>query len=105
VRELYNVLLQAAVMSDKDDIGADDLIAAIAEMPTGRLSKDDPLELPLGDGFSLEQHLEAIQRYYLQRAMHEANGVKAKAAHLLGMKNYQTLDAQLKRLGVEWEIS
>lgn len=46
VRELYNVLLQAAVMSDKDEIGADDLTAAIAEMPTGRRSKDDPLEIP-----------------------------------------------------------
>ena len=90
-------------MSDKDDLGADDLTAAIAEMPTGRSSQDDPLELPLGDGFNLEKHLEAIHRHYLQRAMHETNGVKSKAARLLGMKNYQTLDAQLKRLGVEWE--
>jgi transcriptional regulator with GAF, ATPase, and Fis domain len=32
--------------------------------------------------------------------MEESGGVKAKAARLLGMKNYQTLDAQLKRLGV-----
>ena len=103
VRELYNVLLQAAVMSDKDGLGADDLRAAIAEMPTGRPSMDNPLELPLGDGFSLEKHLEAIQRHYLQRAMREAAGVKSKAARLLGMQNYQTLDAQLKRLGVEWE--
>jgi transcriptional regulator with PAS, ATPase and Fis domain len=103
VRELYNVLLQAAVMSDKDDIGADDLTAAIAEMPTGRLSMDHPLELPLGDGFSLEKHLEAIHRHYLHRAMREAAGVKSKAARLLGMQNYQTLDAQLKRLCVEWE--
>jgi len=34
--------------------------------------------------------------------MREANGVKSHAARLLGMKNYQTLDAQLKRLGVDW---
>jgi len=34
--------------------------------------------------------------------MGEANGVKTKAAMLLGMKNYQTLDAQLKRLKVPW---
>jgi len=103
VRELYNVLLQAAVMSDQDEIGAEDLTAAIAEMPTGRLSTGNPFELPLGDGFSLAQHLEAIHRHYLQRAMQEAHGVKSKAARLLGIHNYQTLDAQLKRLGVEWE--
>jgi len=37
--------------------------------------------------------------------MEEARGVKAHAARLLGMKNYQTLDAQLKRLKVtgDWE--
>ena len=90
-------------MSDKDDLGVDDLTAAIAEMPTGRLSTDNPLELPLGDGFRLDKHLETIQRHYLQRAMREAAGVKSKAARLFGMQNYQTLDAQLKRLGVEWE--
>jgi hypothetical protein len=30
--------------------------------------------------------------------MEEAKGVKVHAARLLGMKNYQTLDAQLKGL-------
>jgi len=32
--------------------------------------------------------------------MDEAGGVKSNAARLLGMENYQTLDAQLKRLEV-----
>jgi len=32
--------------------------------------------------------------------MEEASGVKTKAAELLGMSSYQTLDAQMKRLGV-----
>ena len=35
-----------------------------------------------------------------QRAMRQANGVKAEAARLLGIDNYQTLAARLKRLGV-----
>jgi transcriptional regulator with PAS, ATPase and Fis domain len=104
VRQLYNALLQAAVMSDRDEIGVDDLHAAIAEMPDTRPQKDNPLELPLGNGFRLDKHLEAMHRHYLQRAMREAHGVKSKAARLLGMKNYQTLDAQLKRLGVEGEV-
>ena len=103
VRQLYNALLQAAVMSDQEAIEVLDLQAAIAEMPIGKLSKEDPWELPLGHSFCLEEHLEAIHRHYLQRALHEARGVKSRAARLLGMKNYQTLDAQLKRLGVEWD--
>ncbi len=103
VRELHNALLQSAVMSNKDGIEADDIKATIAEMPNMELLKDDPLERPLGGGFSIDAHLMAIQRHYIERAMREANGVKSKAARLLGMKNYQTLDAQLKRIGIEWE--
>lgn len=101
VRELYNVLVQAAVMAEGEELRAEDLAAAVAEVPGGQ-GKTDALQLPLGDDFDLEKHLESIQAHYLQRAMDQAGGVKAKAARLLGMKNYQTLDAQLKRLGVQW---
>lgn len=101
VRQLFNSLLQSAVMSASDTIGRDDLAAAVASVP-GRESAS-VLEQPLGEGFSLEQHLESIQRHYLGRAMQEAGGAKTRAANLLGMKNYQTLDAQLKRLDVRWK--
>jgi hypothetical protein len=35
--------------------------------------------------------------------MEEAKGNKSRATRLLGLVNYQTLDAQLKRLKVTWE--
>jgi DNA-binding NtrC family response regulator len=98
VRQLYNALLQAAVMTDGDTLDRQGLAAA-----TGGLG-DDPglnlLERPLGDGFNLDEYLKAIHRHYLRRAMEEAQGVKTRAAKLLGMASYQALDAQLKRLGV-----
>ena len=75
-----------------------ELAAAIADVPGRKL--DSLLDHPLGDGFSLQELLEDVQRHYLRRAMEEANGVKKRAAELLGIANYQTLDAQLKRLGV-----
>jgi DNA-binding NtrC family response regulator len=62
------------------------------------------LDRPLEAGFDLQQHLNEIQRQYLQQAMKQARGVKAQAAKLLGMKNYQTLDAQLKRLGIRDDL-
>ena len=72
---------------------------------TGLKAKPDlaiiDVMFPGGDGFSLTEYLEEMQRHYLVRAMKEAAGVKAKAAHLLGYKNYQTLAAQLERLKVE----
>lgn len=99
VRQLYNTLMQAAVMADDDLIDRRDLADAIAEVPGGPTT--DVLECPLGEGFSLERHLEDIQRHFLRRAMEEAGGVKKRAAELLGYRNYQTLAAQLERLDVE----
>jgi DNA-binding NtrC family response regulator len=98
VRQLCNTLTQAAVMTDEEVLDRRDLADAIAEVPGQPAA--DLLEVPLGDGFSLEQHLEEIQRHYLQRAMQEAGGVKRRAAGLLGYRNYQTLAAQLERLGI-----
>lgn len=103
VRELRNCLLQAAVMSANDELTEGDLRNALSEMPVAQAATRDILECPLGDGFSIDEHLENIQRHFFARAMRQAHGVKAEAARLLGMKNYQTLDGQLKRLDVDWE--
>jgi DNA-binding NtrC family response regulator len=100
VRQLYNTLIRPAVMTvDADVIDCQEIADAVTEDP-GK-SAVDLLEHPLGDGFSLVEHLEGIQRHYLERAMREAGGAKKRAAELLGYDNYQTLANQLDRLGVE----
>jgi DNA-binding NtrC family response regulator len=105
VRQLYNTLVQAAVFTDGNRIGRADLAAALGEVPSPGQLDGSLADQPLGDGFDLEEFLNSIQKRYLQRAMQEARGVKAQAARLLGMKNYQTLDAQLKRLDVRGQWS
>ena len=99
VRQLYNTLVQAAVMTDGAVIERQDVADAIAEMP-GKITTD-AMEQPLGEGFCLTEFLEGIQRHYLHRAMKESGGVKTKAAQLLGYKNYQTVAAQLDRLKIQ----
>jgi DNA-binding NtrC family response regulator len=103
VRQLYNALVQAAILCEGDVIDPADLVEALADAP-GR-SRVDPLSVPLGDGFDLVKHLEKIQAHYLQRAMEESGGVKTRAAELLGYDHYQTLDAQLRRLQVPLNTS
>jgi transcriptional regulator with GAF, ATPase, and Fis domain len=98
VRQLRYTLTQVAVMADDEVIDRRDVADAVAEIPGGPAT--DSRELPLGNGFSLERHLEEIQRHYLRRAMEEAGAVKRRAAELLGYRNYQTLAAQLDRLGI-----
>ncbi len=105
VRQLYNALMQAAVLTDGKSIGRKELAATVGEMPEMNSSLSRIMDRPLGDGFDLAEHLNTVQATYLRRAMNEANGVKAEAARLLGMKNYQTLDAQLKRLHVTGDWS
>ncbi len=100
VRQLYNVLLQAAVMTDGDTLERQDVAAALGEMPQLPGDRYDAMDQPLGEGFELEDHLNAIRKHYLRRAMEESRGVKAEASRLLGIANYQTLDAQLRRLNV-----
>lgn len=104
VRQLYNALVQAAVFTDGQKIDRQELQAAVGETPPTDAGADGALNVELGNGFSLETHISSIKRAYLERAMKESSGVKAKAARLLGMKNYQTLDAQLKRLKVTSDL-
>jgi DNA-binding NtrC family response regulator len=101
VRQLYNTLLQAAVMAEGDTIQKHDITDAVAEMVGETNFANDVLEQPLGADFNLQEHLNKVHRHYLRRAMKEAGGVKTRASKLLGIPNYQTLDAQLKRLNVE----
>jgi DNA-binding NtrC family response regulator len=101
VRQLQNTLTQAAVLTDGEVIDRRDVEDALAEVPGAGAGVPDLLELPLGNGFNLTKHLEEIQRHNLRRALAEAGGVQRRAAALLGYKNYQTLAAQLGRLGVE----
>jgi len=100
IRDRYNTLIQAAILSEKEKLTPTDLELALAELPESRLSQDRIPELPIGDGFDLEEHLNSIRYRYLQRAMEEAHGVKSEAARLLGMDHYQTLSNQLERLNV-----
>jgi DNA-binding NtrC family response regulator len=106
VRQFYNVLVQAAVLAETEILERGDIVAALGEIPGDSHLESAILDWPIGAGFDLEEYLNNIQRSYLRRAMEEAKGVKAQAARLLGMKNYQTLDAQLKRLHVtgDWEV-
>jgi transcriptional regulator with PAS, ATPase and Fis domain len=103
VRELRNVIIQSVVMSDAEKITIEDIKSAVSEQPGSLSKKSDVMEVPLGDEFDLKQHLDLVNKHYLERALKEANGAKTKAAKLLGFDNYQTLDAQLKRLNIDVE--
>ena len=59
------------------------------------------LHRPLGGDFNLDQVLGEVQRHYFERALAEARGIKKEASGLLGIKNYQTMDNRMRKLGME----
>jgi len=102
VRQLYNALLQAVVMSDGPNIKEADILAATASFP-GKSRSFSDFDTPIGEGFDLEKHLDRIRERYLLHALEEAGGKKTKAAQLLGLNNYQTLTNQMEKLGIAYD--
>ena len=62
------------------------------EEPTNALQSETAgtVDLPLDEGFSLPALLENVARYYLERAIEQADGNKTAAARLVGLPSYQT---------------
>ena len=101
IRQLHNAIVQAAVMSETKIIEKMDLQEALVESVSPIENKEEDFHIP-EEGFNLDEHLNSLRIKYLEQAMKRCAGVKTKASRLLGMKNYQTLDAQIKKLKVKW---
>jgi two-component system response regulator PilR (NtrC family) len=86
IRELENAMERAVALERTPSILAESLpdqlrsgshaVAAAAAAP--------PQGFP-SQGFDLEQHVQHLEREYIAEALRRANGVKVKAAELLGM--------------------
>ena len=100
VRELLNTLHRVAAWCEDTTISADEMREAILPARTLETGLNDDTA-PLVESFSLPDVLSDVSRKYLEKAMKQAGGNKTKAAKLLGLPNYQTLDNWLKKYGVE----
>jgi len=93
VRELENVLERAAVLCENQCIRNSDLPLSLAEK-TG-----DEFKPVLNESMKLNHALEELERQYIQKAMEKANGIKIKAAELLGIKT-SALYYKLEKFGL-----
>ncbi len=98
VNELENVVERAAVLEASDRVQAGSLELDDAPGPhrgaesprhgsaaAAALPSRGPMEPLPESGFVLEEHVRGLEREYLARALHQAGGVKVRAAELLGM--------------------
>jgi two-component system, NtrC family, response regulator PilR len=80
VRQLENLIERAATLSTTD-------VLAPSSMPPALRGESEPVteRVQLSAGFSLERHLDDNERHYLLEALRSADGVKTRAAELLGL--------------------
>ena len=100
IRELQNTLLRAFIWSTGKSIGVEDVREAI--LPAPKPGKDDILAKPLGNGFSLKETKEFLEKHYIERAMDEAQGSPTKAAKLLGFAKSQNMEHPLKKYRIPY---
>ena len=97
MRELINTITRASVFAMGKTIGVQEIRRAMLQ-PT--VTQPKILHRPLGPGLDLSELMAEVARHYLQRAMEQTQGKKAKASKLLGFSNYQTMNNWLKKYKV-----
>lgn len=102
-REMYNTILRICVWCQGEVIQAEDVRTAL--LPNTPQGNDDIMQKPLGDGFNIQELQGFFLASYIRRALREARGNKRKAAELLGLNNYQTLNNWMEKYGVENEMA
>lgn len=103
VRELENILQRAATLCEDNAIQASNLefISAPSSAPaTESANSDLGDEVEIGEGFSLEKHLESIEIEAIEKALEETRWNKTAAAKKLGM-SFRSLRYRLKKLGLD----
>ncbi len=96
VRELQNVIERLVALTEQDVINPADLPSEINE--ASRQPSGVCIEL-LAEGIDMPVAIEKIERKMIEKALQMSNGVKARAARLLGL-NRTTLVEKMKRLEI-----
>lgn len=111
VRELENILQRALTLSENKRIVPSNLDLTQNATTITTLAINEPTlvqhtpqmtdtEFALGADFSLEQHLENIEKRAIKQALLEARWNKTAAAQLLGM-SFRSLRYRMKKLDLE----
>lgn len=94
IRQLQNIVERAATLSDTNELGPESLPAAVR----GEV-EPSTTAVALSPDFSLEKYLDDLEHRYLLEALHQAGGVKTKAAELLGL-TFRSLRYRLAKYGL-----
>ncbi len=99
IRELINTLRRAALWSDSEIITTVDINLSFTIIHSNKTKKDyDYISLIQKKSFNFEEEINLIVKDWISYVLDQTQGNKTKAAMLLGMNNYQTLNNWIKRV-------
>jgi two-component system response regulator PilR (NtrC family) len=85
VRQLQNMVERAATLADVELLGPESLPPSVRGDPEAAVTGTPTGAVVLSPNFSLERYLDEAERRYLLAALQRADGVKTRAAELLGL--------------------
>jgi transcriptional regulator with GAF, ATPase, and Fis domain len=97
VRELQATILRATLWQAGDALTEDDISQALIKSAK---SQDNLLENDISQGVDISKLIGQFTKHYIVQAIDLCHGNKTKAALLLGIKNYQTLDNWIKKYDI-----
>ena len=97
VRELQATLLRATLWHSGDTLSDEDIRGALISTTP---HKAGILDMDVSKGIDLNELCDDVVRHYVPLALDAAQGKKSKAAELLGLNNYQTLENKMKKLNL-----
>jgi two-component system, NtrC family, response regulator PilR len=83
IRQLQNIVERAATLAESEQLGPESLPAALQGKSVSEITDGPATELAAA--FSLERYLDEAERRYLIEALRRADGIKTRAAALLGL--------------------
>lgn len=98
VRELQSTLLRAALWCPDERITAADIRQALFHMPE---KEEDLLSRDISQGIDLQGIIGDLAAHYIRRALEHSGHNKTRAAQLLGLKNYQTLNNWMEKYSIK----
>lgn len=102
VRELLNTLQRVVIWTEGERVTRDDVEESIILLENK--TSDNIMGRSLEKGFCLQDTMGEVAGHYIAEALRTTKGNKTKAANMLGLPNYQTLNNWIKKYGVRQEI-
>ncbi|MGA1862638.1 sigma-54 dependent transcriptional regulator [Deferribacter thermophilus] len=98
VRELENIIERAIILEKTSKI-----LPSSIELRLREIKEEVSSDISIPDGFSLDKHVESIEKKYISKALELSNFNQSKAARLLGI-SLRTLRYKMDKYGLRKEL-